>query len=539
MKPFFYSLLPAALFFAFIGCSDSGGSGGSGNNADVNVPSCGNTVDEILTCATDKLKADEWDEAVAYYNKAYENDRNNPKTIIYSTLANLAKISTDPKVVTLMKEHFGFETYPNKLNALLSDDWMSDYCDVAYGYYDESSKRWVYWEKAKWGDVDKDGYYFYDYSNGRFTYVLVSTQARCDSEKLPTIATPDWVKGKGSAYNDAMLSGNVLSVDNWSISLLANVLNKNSNGFNPLLDDVIEGVFGASFNLAAERLSKLENRKEERIKLDPYFIEELDLEDVFDEYDQVGWAEANAILSAMLLVKASLEWVQSYDLSTDLNWLKYSWKDDSDDIRNHFKSVSASKLPFNNNFFKVRPGKMANSKADYVKAVKGFQSSYSAIINSDLYPTKLRDSYATINGGFEELIKAINNGSKFYIPENPTKGTWPTSKSSKVEATIDFGQFFEEGHFSLQNIFETNGGKQPVFYLEEEECDYWDCDYIYTKLSKSNYAALIADGGWLALALKTGPFNAIIDKQDNGKLEYFSIGLNGEDAKTVFEKYYP
>jgi len=291
----------------------------------------------------------------------------------------------------------------------------------------------------------------------------------------------------------------------------------------------------------------LENRKEDRITLDPYFIDKLDLDELnFDEYDLIGWAETNAILSAMLLVKASLEWVQSYDLSTDLNWLKYSWKDDPNDIRNHFKSVDASKLPFNNNFFKVRPGKMANSKADYVKAVRGFQSSYSAIINSDLYPTKLRESYATINGGFEELIKAINNGSKFYIPENPTKGTWPTSKSSKVEATIDLGKFFTEGYFSLQNIFETNGGK-PVFYLEtemyvcpEDDDWYWcDYDYVYTKLNKSNYAVLLSGGGRLALAIKTGPFNAIIDEPDNGKLEYFSTGLNREDAKTVFEKYYP
>ena len=509
-------LLPVALFFCFYGCTSDIE---MNNNPDVNVPSCGNNVDEILRCAVDELKKDNLDEALAYYNTAYEKDNNNPKAIIYSSLANLAKISTDPKMVALMREHFGFTNYPNKLNALLDDKWMKEYKDpYEYCHHSYVNEHWVE-ECVKEYDV----------------------------VKLPAIKTPDWVKGSGSMYNKALLSGNVMSAENWTISLLANVVDKNSNGFNPLLDDVIEGVFGTSFNLAVERLKKLENRKEDRVRLDSYFIDEFELEDVFDEYDQIGWAEVNAVVSAMLLVKASLEYVQSYDLSTDLNWLKYPWKEDADDALNHFKKVDAKNLPFNNNFFKVRPGKMENSKASYVKAIRGFQSSYSSILKSDLYPEKVKESYATINGGFEELIKAIENGTKFYIPEDPTKGTWPTSKRKDVELTIDLGKFFTPGYFSLQNIFETNGGK-PVFYSRHEvsECEeddegwwYWcDYSYSYTKLDKSNYAEAMSNGGRLALGIKMAPFSAIIDER-NDNIEHFNIDLKGEAAKTVFEKYYP
>jgi len=583
MKTFFYSLLQVALLLAFIGCSnnngsedDGGSSGGSGgNNSDVKVPTNGKSVDELLKSAVNELKKEHWDEAIAYYNAAYEKDNDNPKTIIYSVLANLAKISTDPKVVTLMKEHFGFTTYPNKLNALLSDKWMKDYCEIEYDYYDENSRRWVNWEYARWGEVEKDGYYYW--SNGR--YILVSTQAKCYKEKLPAIKTPGWVQGKGSMYNNALLSGNVMSVENWAISLLANVLDKNSNGFNPLLDDVIDGVFGTSFNIALDRLKRLENKTKNSITLDPYFIEELDLEDIFDKDDQIGWAEVNAVFSAMLLVKSSLEWVQSYDLSTDLNWLKYAWKDDENDIRDHFKNVDASKLPFNNKFFEVRSGKMKNAKADYVKAIKGFQNSYTAIVNSDsdIYPPELKDYYRTINGGFEELIKAINNGGKFYIPDEINKGsTWPTSKNGDVVATINLGLFFTEGYFSLQNIFETDG-KKPKFYLTYEEPDEYDycrwnevkvkicldeddeycedyyydysyervCDPIPPKqdavlLTKSNYTSLISQGGYLSLGVKIAQFKAIadIDDLDYNELEYIPTGLKGKDAKIVFEKYY-
>jgi hypothetical protein len=484
MKSFFGGFLSILLLFVFIGCSNDSNSGGG---------ECGSNIDDILQCAIEELKKENWDEAVAYYNIAYDKDNNNPKAVIYSALANLAKISTDPKVVTLMKEHFGFTNYPTKLNALLSDKWMKEY----------------------------------------------------EGSTLPVIKTPEWIKGKGSMYDNALLSGNAMSVENWTLSLFANVIDKNSSGFNTLLDDVIDGVFGVSYNVAVERLKKLESKKEDRIKLDPYFIKELGLEDIFDEYDKIGWAEANAVVSAMLLVKASLEWVQSYDLSTDFNWLKYSWKDDSDDMLEHFKGADANKLPFNNNFLKVRPGKMANAKADYVKAIESLQNSYASIINSDLYPKKVKDAHTTINGGFNALISAIKNGGKFYIPEDPTKGAWPTSQRGDVEATIDLGKFFTEGYFSLQNIFVTKSEK-PVFYLEREieECeddDYWywcDYRYDYTELDKSTYASLISSGGRLSLAIKIAPFSAIADKPDDG-IEHFNIGLNGDAAKAVFEKYYP
>jgi hypothetical protein len=489
MKTLFYSLLPVALFFAFIGCSDSNsGGGGSGSNSDidVNVSACGNSVDGLLQCAINELKKEKWDEAVAYYNKAYEKDNNNIKAVIYSVLANLAKISTDPNVVTLMKDHFGFTTYPNRLNALLSDEWMKEY----------------------------------------------------DNVLLPAIKTPNWVKGSGSIYDNALLSGNAMSVDNWVISLLANAIDKNSNGFNSLLDDVIDGVFGSSYNLAVERLKKLENRKGETITLDPYFVDKLDLEELnIDQYDQIGWAEVNAVLSAMLLVKASLEWVQSYDLSIDLNWLKYAWKDSPDDMQEHFKNVDARNLPFNNNFFKARPGKMANSKADYIKAIEGFQNSYTSIKNSEHYPPKVKEAYATINDGFGKLINAIKNGGKFYIPKDPTEGNWPTSQSNDVAATVDFGNFFTEGLFSLQKIFETTSAGKPVFYSMTEVCDddyWWHCEDVYNKLSTSNYAALIDEGGMLSLRIEVIP----LDSEEN-IIEYLPIGLEGEIAKTLFKKYYP
>jgi len=501
MKPLFPSLLLTGLFFAFMGCSD-GGAGGSGGGGGSSSGSGGglsqscrtSSVDGLLQCAVNELKKEHWDEAVAYYDAAYEKNNDDAKAIIYSTLANLAKISIDPKVVALMKNHFGFTTYPEKLNALLSDSWMKEYKDE----YEDCS---------------------YNYYNWNY-----SCTTGYDNIMLPAITTPNWVKGSGSMYNKAILSGNVLSFDNWAISLFANIVDKNSEGLNTLLDDVTDGVFGASYNLAVERLKRLENRTD-RIKLDPYFIEQLDLEDIFDEHDQIGWPEVNAVLSAMLLVKASLEWVQSYDFSIDLNWLKYSWKEDSDDVLNHFRSVDAQKLPFNNNFLKPRSGKMAKAKTDYIKAIRGFQSSYTAIKNGNFYPGKVKDAYNTINGGIDALIAAIDEGKKFYIPEEPTQGTWPTRDRSDVVAIVDLERFFREGYLSLQNIFVTTSGGSPVFYLNK------------VKLTSSNYASLIDNGGSLQLKLNPTYIEDIRD-MNNDIEEYIETGIEGELAKVLFKKYY-
>jgi len=572
MKKFFLLLISIALFTA---CSESPNNGNnSGDNPDVNVPTTGKTVDQLLEDATKSLENEKWDEAIAYYNAAYEKDNNDPKAIIYSTLANLAKISTDPKVAALMKDNFGFTNYPNKLNALLSDSWMKDTPYLEYDYYDQNSGRYAWWyRKGEYNDcndepITKDGYYYCDWRNDAF--VLVSSTPRTSKERLPEVKTPNWIKGSGSLY-DSYLINNAFSVDNWTLSIIANIIDKNSNGFNNTLDEVIDGVFGASYNEAVNRLKKLEPKKEE-ITLDPYFVENFGLEEIFDEYDKIGWAEVNVVLSAMLAIKASLEWVQTYDLNTNLNWLKFAWSEDGDkfeqELLNKFKALPNDQVPFNNNFLKARAGKsMATPKATYVEAIKGLQASYAAIQNSDLYPSEVKNAYPAINDGFNKLIAAINDGGKFYIlKDNPTKvSTWPAT-SGDAQGTVDFGKIFEPGYFSLQNIFETNSGK-PVFYLrrevetrepyercyddwyydedEDEWYEYQDCDtyyrynysYEYTKLDNSNYAAEIAEGGRLNLKLNVNQITSIVDVYED-EIEYASLGLSQEHAMALVEKYY-
>jgi len=558
MKMRFYFLLPVVLFFVFIGCSNDGDGSGKDDNSNSTVPTAGKDLDKLLEDAAKSLEDDNWSDAVEYYNAAYEKDNSDTRAIIYSTLANLAKISVDPKVVDLIKNNFGFTEYPTKLNALFSDGWMKETPSVELDYYDSDSRRYAEWYykgtkvQSYSGSfetvISTAGYYYYDWQND--SLVLVSSSPVLNYERLPSVNSPSWIKGSGSLY-DSYLLNNAFSVENWALSIITNIIDRNSNGFNSTLDEVIDGVFGTYYNEAVKRLKNLENRKEERIKLDPYFIEKFELEEVFDEYDGIGWAEVNAVLSAMLAVKASLEWVQTYDLNTDLNWLKYAWEANPDEaeqsLLNHFKSLPDNQIPFNNNFLKARSDKsMATPKATYIAAVQGLQTSYASIQNSDLYPSEVKNAYPAINDGFNKLIAAINNGGKFYIPkDDPTKiNAWPAS-SNGAQATVNLGKLFEPGYFAIDKIFETDADGKPVFYLrrEIEECydeEYWSwCDYSYVhdKLTKNNYAAEIADGGRLSLKLNANRIAAIADETADEE-EYVSLGLSQEHAKAIVEKYY-
>ncbi|GHV12124.1 hypothetical protein AGMMS49938_04050 [Fibrobacterales bacterium] len=517
----------ALLSFAFLSCSSESNSGDE--NGNVNVPTKGKSADELLKAAVASLKESHYDEAIAYYDAAYENYPNDPRTAVYSALANLAKISTDPKVLNLMRNRIGFSDYPNRLNALFSDKWLKGYPERIDYYYCNKNEQCGYWydeDELDYYDLSEAGYYRYDYNNRNYT--LISKTPKYDTINLPEIKIPSWInKSEGTLYESSLLSGNIFGADAWAISLFAHLLDKNTNGLNDALDEVTDAVFGASYNTAMDRINHLEKNKDAKISLDPYFIEQLGLEDVFDEYDSIGWAEINIVSAATLALKASLEWVSSYNWNSDLSDFKFLWKAKSGDaFLDSLKKIDAKKLPFNSDLLKPRSGKMSLAKADFIKAIQSAQGSYEYIKESPLYPSKVKESYSTINTGMQKLITAINNGEKFWIPEDPTSGSWPVADGEDVIGGIDLGNFFKEGYLSLNNLFETESGK-PVFYTDDDD---------YYKVTANNYAEVEE----LYLKLKANTIKALIlgKETEDIKDQYINLGITDDWAQIIFEKYY-
>ena len=142
MKKIVLFLMMIMACFMFFSCdpltgADSNGDGGSTGGQDDSIivpivkgePSKKETKN-LLSEAVDLLLDVQIDEGIAKIREAYANQQNNETTLYYA-LAELASISVDKSVETLLKENLGVSTYPATMNALISGDWMKEY-PIAY-----------------------------------------------------------------------------------------------------------------------------------------------------------------------------------------------------------------------------------------------------------------------------------------------------------------------------------------------------------------------------------------------------------------------
>jgi len=527
---------------AFQGCTteeeegDDVGGGGYGVNVDVG----GKSVAQIIQDGDEALAVLNYPEAFAYYEAAYKKDPNDIRAIAYSSLAKIAAISVDPKVGSLFKDHFGFEKYPSNLNALIEPflngegGWLKKYKSVKWYYYDDKlgeELEWMdQWYVDYYDEIDKVGYYYYGCDDDWYScgYKFVTSTPQTEDNWLPGLLTPSWVKGdKNTVYGQSLLNG-VESMETYPILLLANLVDKNTNGFNSLLDDVIAAVFNdnGSFGEVRDRIAKID--KDATVSLSELFVSQMGLDEAFPGDAEIGWAELNLVVMYMTAIKASLEYVAAYDWSTNLSVLKNTWKPNDDYIYERFKALNVNDMPFKSNLLNARPGKMAAAKSDFVKVLNGLDDSYKVIRDRNWVPTEVAVAYPVVHDAITKLKSTIENGGIFWIPDPDGISsigdlTWPSANGPKVLGGYDMGKFFQEGYFSLKNLFETESNKSPAFYTmggvkltvdnyedilfdfinSREGCDYeWDYDcydiyedtYVGFKFKTSTITDLVQIG---------------------------------------------
>ena len=161
--------------------SDQGVTGGNGGSSggtvieptpDIQLPPASEEpskeeTKDLLAEAVDLLLDADIDGGIAKIRGAYAEQPNN-ETALYYALAELASISVDESVATLLKENMGIKNYPSKMNSLLSGDWMKEYPVVEnYGIYNitkSESGQYVRVSGTKtdyYNDVDIS-YYLYE-----------------------------------------------------------------------------------------------------------------------------------------------------------------------------------------------------------------------------------------------------------------------------------------------------------------------------------------------------------------------------------------
>lgn len=467
-----------------------------------------------------------FDLAITKFNQAYTIEAND-ETRIYSALASLASISTKQATADFVKKHLGITNYPATMNALFSPDWLetTEYIkyedkDRIFGYEDftkstdnyatyykvnitpaaEYSSNTVsyhsiykkatiegktfypslgdlaYYEKDTKGSSSYSQYYTYTLDeNGEYYVYIWNT-----SEDLSSHQSYDfgrWVNVEYTYYKKAMFP--TLSVPEWFKNskfsnyfgeiLLANILNGNTKGLNDALDDLYNVLFSSEYEDACKKIDAVTGS----VKIPSRVIEDFGLTEIVgDTSVKLGKAELALIKTSFNILKATVEYAQSYNLNSDLSFLKFDWadKDAAMKVFEKYLRYDASIDPLANGFMSQRsPEKMAASKEHFASAVSDLIAAYDDILkNTADYPTALTDvlnEYKVLREGAVQLKAAITNGGKFYIPETDgLPASWPESGS----LYIDIGKLFDASNFVLKNFIGNTDGMADVCLLEEK-----------------------------------------------------------------------
>lgn len=477
----------------------------------------------LLNEGIDLLLEQKYDEGVAKIKEAYNKEKND-ETKLYYALAEIATISTDSSVSSIMKNNFGVRNYPSTLNALINGEWLKEY---KRGYYEdvytlsEVSKDENYYspecvkvsgDRCGWNSegekcyiealLDEDNEWISCYATdlhcvknvrldetGKYLVSVYSLPENVrvqidstkkyrysyhdekrvlsdyDSSKFPEFNVPEWLKNS-DRYNESLIKSTQTSATT-SLLLWGNLVECNPNGANGLIDNILK-IFDGKFENAKKLAASI---SEGNVLVPSKVISALGLEEVLgDSSVYVGKAELNVLISSMQILKGTFQWLSSYDLSANIASAKEFFGENPEEWE-FFRKLA------NTNSLKVRNvGAMETSKKTFIEAIEILENSYNYLVSSaSSYPQAAKDEVArygnVVLAAAEDLNKCLKNGGIFYIPnENPFETLNWNASSSGNSFGIDMGKLFTAGYFS--GIFERDGSDLKI-----------DCvvDYYYYK----------------------------------------------------------
>lgn len=479
----------------------------------------------LLNEGIDLLLDGNYDEGVEKIRTAYNKEKND-ETKMYYALAELATISTDKSVSNILKNNFGITTYPSTLNALINGDWLKDYAeadwtdiytlqDAENSYYDwDVFYKVSGTECSKYDDdckvavscvLDEDNewseayfYYGYDFyikdvkfdENGKYLickhYMPESMKSKIPNsakkydinwekgkkiavfnkfEKAPSFNLPDWLKNS-ELYKETLIKS-AQTTYSIQILLLGNLIHCNPNGANELVDNILT-VFNEKFENAKKITASM---SENSVLIPSKVISALCLDEALGDYSvRVGKAELNVLISSLQILKATFQWLSSYDLSANISSLKVLFNDNQNNLELIRKIGTEKSLSVRNE------NAMAASKQTFIESIEILNNSYEYLVSSaSEYPQVAKDEvkrYGTfICTAANKLKTCINDGSIFYIPaENPFETLEWNATESNSSFGIDMGKLFKPGYFS--NIFAKSGSELKLICKVEYE--YWD-----------------------------------------------------------------
>ena len=345
---------------------------------------------------------------------------------------------------------------------------MSGYSSNDFDYYvipDDDGKYWAMLPYSSAGDATPYSQNYNKSGSIQYTY----TQ---------TILLP---KFKGFA-EDSWFTTEVNSSMTLGMFVVANILEANSNGLNAAIDDLYDALFNCDeYTDAINRIDSIKNP----VALSASVVQAFELEEMLGEGEifKIGAPELKLIKSALNVFKGVFEYVQSYNLNTDLSflktdWLKFMTGDIGEWFGENFASYNAKIDPIANNFLGARSDgatKMAQAKATFIGVIDDLIAAYDDIVKEDsIYPaaiTGMLSEYSILKDAATKLKAAIQGeyNGLFGIPKSGEGLTeWPVPTSIYIDSDysfiIDLGKIFTPGYFGLANMFDltTNAAGKKV-----------------------------------------------------------------------------
>lgn len=465
----------------------------------------------LLDEAVDLLMEGDIDGGIEKISKAYDSQKND-ETKMYYALAELASISVDESVSTLLTENIGIKNYPSKMNALINGEWLKEYkvtenydlvevTEYEYGSYVRVSgyevdysdiyAHFQYYE-GQWIDslthlsgvyLDEDGAYLVSMWD---LQGIVSDAELDAATKYHYDYTDEYIEittGSTFAPEFELVEGltSVTTTEQLSMQILLNLIDCNPDGLNDLIDNIL-AIFGEKFENAKALAASMSNAS---VALPEKLFDALELEEVLGKSSlKVGKAELNILVASMEILQGTFQWISSYDWSVNIASIKEfihpsEEADYLDTIRN---LVSVETL-------RSRSSKaMEASKESFIDAIDMVVASYDYLVgDTSEYPEAAIEEIKE----YGDKIKAEALKVKTAIKDGEVYELEYEDNGNPVKIAIDFGKFFQAGYFSGLIEKDDNGGLQLYLNIGGNYID--DNGYIffneYVKLSSTTTVA--------------------------------------------------
>jgi hypothetical protein len=331
-----------------------------------------------VTAGIAALKAKNFDSAYTNFTQAAKIDPANEAALVYAALIGVTSVSVDSAVVNLMQNRIGLSSYPSTMNALFSNTWFnqawygtkSGMVPVTAAQLQQYNSYYIkgdFTPESTTQNTSDGWFYYYDasgngyYAQGEFTpdaggsfyssfyysstqgYISVSPSNlsyygisvatyyqmgtlldTTDIQMLPTLTVPSWA---ASAIGTAGVSGETssqLAAQNYGEYLALNIIDRNPNGLNSLMDGILGGVFGSRLATSIAFIDALPD--DALVAVDPSLITSFGA--VAPSASQtivIDKAELEVFAAALQAIKSYVQILDSYNLNYPLSSLNLSF----------------------------------------------------------------------------------------------------------------------------------------------------------------------------------------------------------------------